>query len=125
MPKGITYMVNPVKNITLNLDLANNPLICTWLELTAAFSPLHMDDPADVNRLHDVYVNSVPAPSYRVELPGQSFDERNPRPGDHLKHVINPLALAKWIEEVSIKHGFPYTARQALNMINGVEDFGF
>lgn len=118
-PKGITCMVN------LNLNLGANPLICTWLELERAFAALHMGDPADVNRLHDVYVNSVPDASYRVALPGKAFDERHPRAGDHLKHVINPLALAKWIEEVSAKHGFPYTARQAMNIAQGIEDYGF
>jgi hypothetical protein len=108
----------------INLDLAN-PLIVTWLELEAAFATLHMSEPAEVNRLHDVYVNSVPAPSYTVALPGQSFDERNPRPGDNFKHVINPLALAKWIREVSSKRGFPYSERQALNIAFGIEDYGF
>lgn len=112
-------------NEFINLDYTNNPLICTWLELRWAFEQLHMNDEADVGRLHDIYVNSVPAPDYRVALPGQSFDERNPRAGDNLKHVINPLALMKWIEEVSTKHGFPYSSRQAFNIIDGVEDYGF
>jgi hypothetical protein len=107
------------------LSLAANPLVCTWLELRAAFAALHLNIEADVTRLHDVYVNSVPDASYRVALPGEMFDERRPRPGDNLKHVINPLALAKWIEEVSAKHGFPYTARQALNIAQGIEDYGF
>jgi hypothetical protein len=109
---------------TVNLDLAQ-PLIATWLELQAAFAPLHMHDAADVDRLHDIYVNSVPAPSYRVAVPGASFDERKPRPGDNFKHVINPLALAKWIREVSNNRGFPYSERQALNIALGIEDYGF
>lgn len=105
--------------------LAGNPLVCTWLELQAAFASLHENNEADVNRLHDVYVNSVPDLSYTVALPGKSFDERRPRAGDNLKHVINPLALAKWIEDVSNRRGFPYNARQALNMIFGIPDYGF
>jgi hypothetical protein len=107
----------------ITLDLAN-PLIATWLELQSAFAPMHMHDPADVDRLHDVYVNSVPAPSYTVALPGRAFDERKPRAGDNFKHVINPLALAKWIREVSQKRGFPYSERQALNIALGIEDYG-
>lgn len=105
--------------------LAANPLVCTWLELQAAFSSLHENNEADVNRLHDIYVNSVPDLSYRVALPGKSFDERRPRQGDNFKHVINPLALAKWIEDVSKRRGFPYSVRQSLNMVFGMEDYGF
>lgn len=108
----------------INLDLAN-PLIATWLELERAFADLHMGDRAEIERLHDVYVNSVPAPSYTVALPGRAFDERKPRAGDNFKHVINPLALAKWIREVSHKRGFPYSERQALNIALGIEDYGF
>ena len=109
---------------TVNLDLAQ-PLIATWLELQAAFAPLHMHEDAEVNRLHDIYVNSVPAPSYTVAVPGANFDERKPRVGDNFKHVINPLALAKWIREVSTRRGFPYSERQALNIALGIEDYGF
>ena len=105
--------------------IVGNPLVCTWLELRAAFATLHDNVEADVNRLHDVYVNSVPDASYTVALPGKSFDERRPRHGDNLKHVINPLALAKWIEEVSKARGFPFNARQALNLIYGIPDYGF
>lgn len=102
-----------------------NALICTWLELEKALEPLHLNDKADVDELHDIWLSQgVPAPSYRVALPGERFDERNPRPGDNLKHVVNPLAVAKWIQDVSAKRGFPYNERQAINMTQGVMDDG-
>lgn len=107
------------------IDLGNEPLIATWLELVKAFEPLHLNIEADVSRLHDIYVNSMPAPSYRVAMPGKSFDERRPRAGDNLKVVMNPIELARWIVEVSTKHGFPYSQRQALNIVFGEADYGF
>lgn len=105
------------------IDLVT-PLICTWLELVKVFEPLHMHEQSEVDRLHDIYVNSVPDLSYTVAVPGARFDERKPRPGDNLKHIINPLALAKWIQQISAKRGFPYSERQALNIVFGVEDYG-
>lgn len=108
---------------TINLDLAN-PLIVTWLELAAIFAPLHMNEPAEVSRLHDIWAQSMPAPTWTVAIPGKAFDERAPKVGDNFKTVVNPLALIAWIREVSAKRGFPYSERQAANLLYGVEDYG-
>lgn len=102
----------------IELDFAN-PLICTWTQLLRALAPLHQWEKAEVERLHDVYVNSVPAPDYTVAVPGKPIDERHPRPGDHFNHIMNPLALSAWIQDVSAKRGYPYDARTALNITQG------
>lgn len=103
----------------ITIDMAR-PLECTWLQLQQAMYPLHLNNPGDVTRLHDVWLyGGVPSPSYRVALPGEQFDERNPRPGDHLVHLVMPTALATWIEEMSAKRGFPYSAQQAMNITQG------
>lgn len=95
------------------------PLVCTWNQLARAFADLHLWDKADVDRLHDVFVNSVPSPQYTVAIRGAKFDERNPRPGDFFEHVINPLALTQWIKEVSAKRGFPFDDRTARQIMDG------
>ena len=101
-------------------------LFCTWVQLYAALEPLHQGDKADVDRLHDIWLTAgVPAPSYTVALPGKRFDERHPRPGDHLTHILPPTALVKWIQDVSARRGFPYSERQSLSIAMGREDYGF
>ena len=109
-------------NIILSLDA---PLICTWLEAFKVFEPLHQGHKADIERLHDIFASSMPAPTWTVAVPGKVFDERNPKPGDNLAVVWNPLALIAWVKETSAKRGFPYNDRQSANLINGVEDYGF
>jgi len=114
--------------MTLNQPIILNKadaLFCTWLELCKAMEPLHQGNPADVNRLHDVWLDGVPAPEYKVAIQGARFDERTPRPGDHFKHIISPLPLAKWIQEVSARRGFPYSERQSVAIAMGEIDTGF
>ena len=102
----------------ITVDLAH-ALVCDWLQLRAAFEPLHCNEPAEVSRLHDIYRNSVVAPQYNIAIPGKHFDERTPRPGDNFTCIISPLPLIRWIKEVSAKRGFPYDDRTALNIIEG------
>lgn len=94
-------------------------VICTWLQLERAMYALHLGNKDDIERLHDVWLSGVPAPDYTVAVVGAAFDERKPRPGDNFKHVVSPLALAKWIEDVSAKRGFPYSSQQALDVTQG------
>jgi hypothetical protein len=100
-------------------------LFCTWLQLYKALEPLHQGNQADINRLHDVWLDGVPSPQYKVAVPGKVFDERHPRQGDYLVHIVSPLNLAKWIQEVSARRGFPYSERQSLSIALGQEDYGF
>lgn len=108
----------------MQINLGDAALIVTWLELRAAFAPLHMNEPAEVSRLHDIWRNSAPAPTWNLAAPGD-YDERNPRAGDNFKVIMNPIATINWIMEVSAKRGFPYNQKQALNIMLGVPDYGF
>lgn len=109
-------------NLTVDLD---NPLICTWLEAFKVFEPLHQGHKPDVDRLYDIFLSSVPAPTWTVAIPGKTFDERKPKQGDNFSVVWNPLSLIAWVVEVSAKRGFPFNEKQAANLISGKEDFGF
>lgn len=103
----------------ITVDMAQ-VLECTWPQLKQAMYPLHLNNADDVNRLHDVWLyGGVPSPEYRVALPGERFDERTPRPGDNLVHLVMPTALAQWIEEMSARRGFPYSSQQAMNITQG------
>lgn len=104
------------------LNLADHALIVTWIELRAAFAALHLNEQSEVDRLHDIWRNSVIAPEWNVE-PGKVYDERKPRGNENFKVIVNPMALAAWICEVSTKRGFPYSQRQALRIIMGAADF--
>lgn len=105
------------------LDLAQ-PIIATWVELAKALAPLHLWVKADVDELHDIWLKGVPSPQYKVAVPGKVFDERRPRQGDLLKHIVPPLPVANWIEKMSAKRGFPFTMRQALAITQGDVDLG-
>lgn len=104
------------------INLADSALIVTWIELSAAFAPLHLNEKAYVDRLHDIWRNSVIAPTWNVE-PGRVYDERKPKHGENFKVIVSPMALATWICEVSEKRGFPYSQRQALKIIMGEADY--
>lgn len=85
---------------------------------------MHQGNQDDINRLHDVWLSAgVPAPDYTVAIPGAAFDERKPRVGDHFNHVVNPLAVAKWVQDVSQRRGFPYSELQALQIVMGEESY--
>ncbi len=100
-------------------------LICTWPELAAAMAELHLWNKGDVDDLHDVWMTGVPSPDYKVAIVGANFDERKPRVGDHMTHVVSPFILAKWIEKISAKRGFPYSSWQAFALTQGEVDLGF
>jgi hypothetical protein len=109
----------------ITIDLANRALIVTWLELVTIFYPLHLGEKAYIDRLHDVYSKSAISPTWNVLIPGQSYDERAPRPTENFKVIMNPIELIRWIRDTSAARGFEYSERQAANLIAGVEDYGF
>lgn len=102
----------------VGVDMAQ-PVICTWVELARAMADLHRWEKAHVDELHDIWLKGVPSPDYKVALPGETFDERKPRQGDVLKHIVSPIPLANWIETLSAKRGFPYSAHQAMAITQG------
>lgn len=108
----------------IGLDLAQ-PIQATWVELARALAPLHRWVKADVDELHDIWLKGVPSPEYTVAVPGAVFDERRPRAGDKLIHIVPPLPVARWIEKLSAKRGFPFTMRQAFAITQGEVDLGF
>lgn len=108
----------------MQINLGDAALIVTWLELRAAFAALHMNEPAEVSRLHDIWRQSVISPEWNVE-PGKVYDERKPRPHENFKCIVSPVPLANWVCEVSKKRGFPYTIKQSLNIVLGIPDYGF
>lgn len=96
-----------------------NPLIATYTELLAAFAPLIQGDskktPEWKRELHDLWKLGAPLPN--TVLATSKNYENMPR-------VILPMTLAKWVVKVSEERGMPLTMRQALNILNGQEDYG-
>lgn len=93
------------------------PLIATWLELYQAMYALHLGEKADVDRLHDLWLLGAPTPDSRILR--SSYDPRLVQPGNVEKRIVFPMALAKWIVEVSTRRGFPYSMPQALAATQG------
>ena len=98
-------------------------VLATCPQLLDALSILHMYQEPYLSDLIDIWKESVPEINIKQKfLVGlQHYDPRN----DHItrRHVL-PFSLAKWIEEVSAKRGYPYTYQQALNLVKGEEDYG-
>lgn len=106
------------------LVAAIQPVFLEFWQLEAAMHPLHLGNPALVDRLHDVWKLGAPSPdSFNFEP--AHFDERKPSEQGRVRRLILPTALAAWIVEVSAARGFPYTPRQALNLVEGRADYGY
>ncbi len=106
----------PLKAVGVNLA---QPVICTWVELARAMADLHRWEKAPLDELHDIWLKGVPSPDYKVAVVGAVFDERRPRVGDVLKHILPPLPIANWIKQISAKRGFPYSDNQAMAITQG------
>lgn len=99
------------------------PLMVTFVELRQALSSLHLNQPAHVDRLHDVWKQGAPTPDSIIRNP-KGYDERKRQPGNVERRIVFPTALAQWVVEVSQARGMPYTMRQALAIVDGTEDYG-
>lgn len=99
------------------------PLIVTFRELATALRSLHQNNVHDLAGLHDVWKRCAPTPDSIVRDP-RHYDERVKQPGNLEKRIVVPSILAQWIMDISKKRGYPYSYRQAMNLIEGRVDFG-
>lgn len=106
----------PVKAV--GVDVAQ-PVICSWVQLARATQDLHRWEKGPLDELHDIWLKGAPTPDYQVAVAGKTFDERRPRVGDVLTHIVPPLPIAQWIKTMSARRGFPYSDRQALAITQG------
>ena len=106
------------------IDKEFPPLICTFVQLRDALEPMHMNAPADVDNLHDIWRRGAPTPESGIFNPAVSYDERKVQPLNHVARIIPPSHLVKWITDVTARRGMPITPKQALNILSGKADYG-
>ncbi len=98
-------------------------LVVSFVELRAAFEPLHQGKRKWIDGLHDVWKQGSPSPDSRIFAP-DGYDERKTQRGNQVTRLVLPLALAAWIVAVSSERGMPYTLSQALSLLAGEVDYG-
>jgi len=98
------------------------PLICTFRELAAALYPLHLNTPADLNRLHDIWKMGAITPDSRILFP-KHYDPRRYQPGNVERRIVFPSLLAGWIKEIANRRGLALTDDAALNVALGRSDY--
>lgn len=103
------------------IDLSK-PIMATFPELAQALSGLHHWEKRHVDTLHDVWKALAPTPDSIVRNP-KGYDPRYHQQGNHVRRIISPPDLVKWIQDVSAARGMPLDARQALNMAEGKADY--
>lgn len=102
-----------------------NIIVCEFWELRDSTMSLHVNDPAAVKRLHDVWLEGAPSPDSVVKgYEYRGFDERKRQAHARVKRVVLPNALAQWIVEQSAARGMPMTPAQAYNIACGKVDYG-
>lgn len=104
-----------------------NVIMCEFHELVAALEPLHLNEPAHVARLHDIWRMGMSTPESIVDGNGykaSGFDERKPQAHARVRRIVLPHQFAEWIVDVSRLRGIPFTPAQALNIALGKADFG-
>lgn len=99
------------------------PVFVSFVDMYGMFAPLHMGVKAHVDTLHDIWLMGAPSPNSIVLSP-KGYDPRVMRPGDFECRLLMYIPLSQWIVDVSAARGFPYTVRQALNMLEGKADYG-
>jgi hypothetical protein len=99
------------------------PMFATFYELSHALQDLHLWNPAQLARLHDVWLIGAPSPRSIVRNP-KEYDPRKKQDGNFEARLILPTKLAEWIVEVSTARGMPLTIKQATNMVYGEADYG-
>lgn len=99
------------------------PLICTFMQLSAALAPLHLWNPGYVADLHDVWKKGAPTPNSIIRNP-KDYDERKQQAGNYEARIVFPSLLAQWIENVATARGIPCTPQQAFLAVMGHADIG-
>lgn len=99
-----------------------SPVFMTWRELAAVMQPLHLGQPADVDRLHDIWLQGAPSPDSIVRAPA-GYDPRKAQAGNVEKRLMLYMPLAQWVVDMSARRGFGYTLRQAVNLLHGQPDY--
>lgn len=94
------------------------PLVVTFVDLCAALEPLHLNERARIDELHDIWMKGAPSPDSRILMPNH-YDPRLRQPGNVEKRIVIHTMLAQWIMDTSRLRGFPYTMAQSLAVIGG------
>jgi hypothetical protein len=75
------------------------PLSCSYVELYAALTPLHLHNKMFTNNLHDVWLKGAPTPDSRILNP-KGYDPRLRQRGNVEKRLVLPQPLFQWVKEV-------------------------
>ena len=98
-------------------------LLTTCPNLIKALQPLHWYQQPYLDLLIDIWLESAPEinRSQKILLEMKEYD---PRKDTITRRWVLTQPLAKWVEEVSFKRGFPFSYRQALDIIKGNANYG-
>lgn len=99
------------------------PVFVPYYVLHAIMEPLHMNDKAWTDKLHDVWRAGVCSPD-SIILDVKKFDERGKQTGNNVKRLLMPNKLASWMVECSAARGIPFTMDQALDLARGRSNYG-
>lgn len=97
------------------------PVFVRWRDLAAALRPIHLGVQADIDRLHDIWLQGSPSPDSIVRAP-KGYDPRRAQRGNVEKRLMLYIPLAEWIVDVSARRGAAFTLRQAVAMLHGDVD---
>lgn len=100
------------------------PVFVSFVDMYGMFAPLHMGHKPHVDALHDCWLMGAPSPDSIVRNP-KGYDPRVKQTGNDERRLLMYIPVAKWIVDVSTARSFPYTMRQALNILEGKADYGF
>lgn len=93
--------------------IRSEPLIVNLNELLVVYSNLILGERKWINLLHDVWKMGAPLPS------------TNPHIAEgNIKRVMSPFRLAYWLKDITAARGMPLTIKQALNILEGIPDYG-
>lgn len=98
------------------------PVFVSFHELRDVLQPLHMGVQADVDRLHDIWLQGAPSPASIIRAP-TGYDPRTVQVGNIEVRLMLYMPLAQWIVDVSARRGFNYTLQQAVNLLHGQADY--
>ena len=99
------------------------PMFVSFVDLYGMFAPLHMGQKVHVDALHDCWLMGAPSPDSIVRNP-KGYDPRKVQKGNDERRLLMYIPVAKWIVDVSTARSFPYTLKQALNILEGHADYG-
>jgi len=105
--------------------LPNNTelILATCPDLLGALVVLHMWEQPYVDLLIDIWNQSPPEISIKQKLL-VGLKKYDPRRDNITRRYVLPNSLAKWVQDVSEKRGYPFSYIQSLNLVKGTKDYG-